>query len=133
MKLGKYPIVGEIIATNRRPSWNGIRFDYLSVLNSGRTEIDFPRFGGESIRPRSGVAVVDVATGSPADLQGVSKLSVITAVNGKAVDDPDDFEKAVANVNGPVKLTISNEGRERDYVLPPPSGASKPLKRLNEN
>jgi S1-C subfamily serine protease len=134
MKLGKYPIVGEIIATNRRPTWNGIRFDYLSVLTLGRPDIDFPRFGGgESVRPRTGVAVIDVATGSPADLQGVSKQSVITAVNGKAVDDPDDFEKAVANVNGPVRLTISNEGREREYVLPPPSGASKPLKRLNEN
>lgn len=100
--LGKYPVYEEPVVTNKRPEWNGIRVDYLSVLV--RSEIN--PWGEESVLPPRGVVVREVKPGSPADRKGVQRDQIIERVNGVPIFDPDEFDEMVANATGPVRLTI---------------------------
>ncbi|HVJ79928.1 MAG TPA: PDZ domain-containing protein, partial [Planctomycetia bacterium] len=130
LRLAKYPVEGQKIVTTPRPSWNGIRVDWLSIL-SRRAVSAFDR----NEPPEQGVVADEIESGSVADGQGIAARSVIQAVDGKPVNDPDEFHRAVAANKGSVRLTVLVEGREpKDYVLPPPKpGAGASGKRNNEN
>ena len=97
--LSKYPIVGEVIATNRPAPWRGLRVDFTSVM-SGST------FSAAILdaMTKGGVGVVEVEPGSPAEASGLKIGQVITAVNGKPVRTPAAFADAVAKARGPVTL-----------------------------
>jgi serine protease Do len=103
VKLGKYPIAGPIIATNGRPTFGGLKVDYLSLLVD---EMSSNLFDLGSSMPPGGVLVTEVEPSSPADAQGISPKSVIVSVNGKSVDSPDEFIRLAQSAKGPVKLEI---------------------------
>ena len=97
--LAKYPVEGEMIATNRAPDWRGLRVDHLSILNATRVMIpnilqDLP----------GGVVVSEVLEDSPAARAGLKKFQVIRQVEKTPVASPRQFAKAVAELKGPVTL-----------------------------
>lgn len=100
VRLSKYPVEGEVIATNRPAPWRGIRVDFSSML--GRSTFDT-----EILRAmaRGGVAIVDVAKGSSAELADLKTGQIITAVDGKPVRTPAEFRAAVSGREGAVRIT----------------------------
>lgn len=114
--LAKYPVKGEVIATNRRPAWNGIRVDWLSTLAGPGT------FFERGDRNVDGVVVREVTTGSKADSLGIREKQVISKVNGVTVTSPDEFEKAVATGKSPIRLEMQGNVEhvfEGDSKTPP--------------
>jgi len=103
VKLGKYPIAGPIIVTNGRPAFAGLKVDYLSLLVD---EMASNAFDFGSSMPQGGVLVTEIEPSSPADAQGISPKSVVTSVNGKNVDSPDEFIRLAQSAKGPVKLVV---------------------------
>lgn len=99
--LGKFRVDEEPIVTNKRPEWNGIRVDYLSVMVS--------MSGGSGSLPDTGVVVREVRGGSPADQKGIRQGQVIVAVNGVKVSDPDQFDELVSRATGPVRLALGDD------------------------
>ena len=97
--LSKYPILGEVIATNRPAPWRGLRVDFTSVIG-GATFSDAIL----TAMTKGGVGVVEVEPGSPAEGAGLKNGQVITAVDGKPVRTPAAFAEAVARARGPVTL-----------------------------
>jgi len=105
--VSKYPLAGEVIATNRPESWRGMRVDYTSVL-------------GGSILPdpiveamaRGCVGVIEVEPDSPAARAGLEKGQVITRAAGSPVRTPADFARAVQGQTGAVVLEL-----ERGHVV----------------
>jgi serine protease Do len=98
--LSKFPVDGAIIATNRPAPWRGLRVDFTSLMGSA----DLPHVALQAMA-LGGVVVTEVAAGSPADIAGLKKDHIITAVAGRPVRSPDDFAKAVAGHRGPVTLS----------------------------
>lgn len=99
LMLSKYPVEGEVIATNRPGPWRGMRIDFSTVLG-GTTYSD--RILEALVK--GGVGVVEVAPGSAADNAGIKPGQIITEVDGTKVHTPDDFRKVVADRKGAVKL-----------------------------
>jgi serine protease Do len=96
--LAKFPVDGELIATNRPKPWRGLRVDYTSALN-------LLTFGPNFLySPLPGVVVVEVDEGSPAASAGVKKGQLIRRVGDRIVRTPRDFAQAVATLDGPVTL-----------------------------
>jgi S1-C subfamily serine protease len=99
VELAKYPVRGEVIATNRPPLWRGLRVDYTSTL-------PFTTFGDPllSAMARGGVVVTEVETGSPAAKAGLKPGQIIRSIEGKTLKTPRDFVRLVAGLHGPVNL-----------------------------
>ncbi len=96
--LAKFPVVGEVIATNRPKAWRGLRIDYASALYRRTMESNF-------LDPSSaGVVVAEVEEGSPAAAAGIKKGQLILRVAAKNIRSPRDFAEAVAAHDGPVTL-----------------------------
>ncbi len=103
--LAKYPIEGEVIATNRPNPWRGLRIDYT-------TAIPHRTFGRELLdSPTAGVVVVEVEEGSPAAMAGLKKGTVILRVGDTPLRSPREFHAAVAGQKGPVVLEITGRGK----------------------
>lgn len=64
-------------------------------------------FGGTNGR---GALVVEVIEDTPAEKAGIKAGDVITAVGNTTVDDADDLQKALADVEGNVSLTVVRKG-----------------------
>ena len=97
VNLAKYPVDGDMIATNRPPAWRGIRVDYLSTVSA--------RAGPPVLEPPSnGVVVSEVLDDSPAAKSGLKKFQVILQVEKTPVANPSQFARAVAGLKGPVTL-----------------------------
>lgn len=107
--LSKYPVEGEVIASNRPAPWRGLRVDFSTVLG-GST------FSDQVLEAlaRGGVGVIEVISGSPADAAGLKRGQLITEVEGKRVRNPAEFRKAVEGRQGPVRVkTESSEALVR--------------------
>jgi S1-C subfamily serine protease len=100
--LGKFPVKGEIIVTNPRPAWRGLRVDYLTMLPRGN-------IGLLEDAPAPGVIVRDVEPDSPAAQSGFKDGQIVHRVDGKPVANPDQFAKVVAKLSGPVTL-LTDQG-----------------------
>jgi serine protease Do len=103
VRLARFPVMGEVIATNKPEPWRGVEVDFSYLANFGlRRELPAPVF----IRPTDeleGVIVTEVAPDSPA----FGKLAVgamIVSVEGKAVRSPAEFRTVVQNLKGTVRL-----------------------------
>jgi S1-C subfamily serine protease len=96
--LGKYPVEGEIIATNRPKPWRGLRVDYTSAI---RYRTFSPSFldGREA-----GVIVTEVEEGSAGAAAGIKRGQLIRRVRDKSVANPPAFYAAVDSLEGPVTL-----------------------------
>jgi S1-C subfamily serine protease len=101
--LSKYPVQGEIIATNRPEPWRGVRVDYTSILPDGISSDEILK-----ALASGGVRVVEVAPGSEADRAGVKVGQIVTAVDDKAVRNPVEFRAVVAGRRGPVRLATED-------------------------
>jgi S1-C subfamily serine protease len=101
--LAKYPVDGEMIATNRSPAWRGLRVDYQSTL-SARAMIP-----NVFEAPPGGVLVTEVQEGSPAARAGLKRFQTIRQVEKTPVVTPPQFDKAVAGLKGPVTL-LTDQG-----------------------
>jgi S1-C subfamily serine protease len=96
--LAKYPIDGEVIATNRPRPWRGLRVDYSTAIRP-------PAFGFPDLAmTAAGVVVTDVEEGSPAAAAGLKKGVVILRVGERPVQSPRMFAEAVDGQDGPVNL-----------------------------
>ena len=96
--LAKFPVDGEIIATNRPTPWRGLRVDYMTQRNFRAVGMEFEDVtvgGGRRHRGRGG---------SPAASAGLKKGQLIRRVGDAARADPRAFAEAVANQDGPVTL-----------------------------
>ena len=113
--VSKYPVNGQVIATNRPKPWRGLRVDYSSVIRNGGG-FDFNLMNAMA---QGGVAVVEAETGSQAEVSGLRKEQIITHVDGQPVPTPAAFAKAVAGKEGKdVTLTISSPlDRARQVVV----------------
>ncbi len=100
--LAKYPVEGEIIATNRPSAWRGLRVDYISLNYRGADSA----LNGKLTR---GVIVSSVEEGTPAAASGLKKGQIIVKVEDQAVDKPRQFEEAVSNKTGQVSL-LTDQG-----------------------
>jgi serine protease Do len=111
-----------------------------------RTVIDSAAAGGKLVRPwigasgqavtaelasglglsrPAGVLMNEVRPRGPADQAGLKVGDVVTAVNGRPVDDPDAlrFRVATLPVGGTATLTVQRAGKPRELALklvPPP-------------
>jgi serine protease Do len=96
--LAKFPVDGEVIATNRPGPWRGLRVDYVSTVHARFPAPNFPELSS------AGVVVTEVQENSPAARAGIKKGQVIRQVDKKTVRNPVEFENAVADFKGPVTL-----------------------------
>lgn len=103
--LAKYPVPGDVIATNRHTPWRGLRVDYASVLTNNNILLGFER---RDAIAQGGVAVVEVREGSPAEAANMKPGQVIIGVNGRPTRTPDEFYKAVTEKDGPVELSTDS-------------------------
>jgi S1-C subfamily serine protease len=101
--LAKYPVDGDMIATNRPPAWRGIRVDYLSTLSARAA-------GPPVLEPLAGgVVVSEVLDDSLASRSGLKKFQVIRQVEKTPVSNPSQFAQAVTGLKGPVTL-LTDQG-----------------------
>ncbi|HMF35579.1 MAG TPA: trypsin-like peptidase domain-containing protein [Isosphaeraceae bacterium] len=103
VNLAKYPVDGDMIATNRPPAWRGIRVDYLTTVSARGAGPPFP----EPL-PR-GVVVSEVLDDSLASRSGLKKFQIIREVEKTPVSNPSQFAQAVAGLKGPVTL-LTDQG-----------------------
>jgi serine protease Do len=97
VNLAKYPVDGDMIATNRPAAWRGIRVDYMSTMST--------RAAGPFLEQLpAGVVVTEVLDDSPAARTGLKKYQVIRQVEKTPVSNPTQFARAVAGLKGPVTL-----------------------------
>ncbi len=115
--MSKYPVSGEVIATNRPEPWRGVRVDFSSVLTDGlSTEATLQAMA------RGGVGVAGVEPGSPAEAAGLARGLIITRVEDEAVLTPRQFRDAVGKLDGkPVRLSTANGLVDGKVVVVPPA------------
>jgi S1-C subfamily serine protease len=101
--LAKYPVDGDMIATNRPPAWRGLRVDYLSTVNA---RVAVPPFAEPA---PGGVVVTEVLDDSPAARAGVKKFQIIRQVEKTTVSTPPQFYQAVLGLKGAVSL-LTDQG-----------------------
>ena len=100
--LAKYPVDGDMIATIRKPAWRGLRVDYQSTVNARRrSPISSRTCRGASSSPKSRTARPPPA--------GLKRFQVIRQVEKTAVTNPPQFDKAIADLKGPVTL-VTDQG-----------------------
>ena len=99
--LAKFPVDGEVIATNRPPPWRGLRIDHMSTtMGNVQPLVNDP----DAAMLRGFVVITEVLGDSAADRAGLKKGQLIASVDGVAVRTPGEFGRAVAGKKGPVKL-----------------------------
>ena len=81
-----------------------------------------------------GVLVNSVITGSPAEKAGIMPQDIITTFDGKAVDNPYEFNAQVFshNVGDNVKLTVSRNGQSLELNLTL-SGLADSIKNIKKD
>src|SRR5205823_6265679 len=89
---------GPVIVTNKRAPVHGLRVDYTSVL--------YQRHPAPRGEIPAGVYVSEVLPGSHAERERLLD-QVVTHVNGREVNTPEEFYRAAARVTGPLELTLA--------------------------
>lgn len=103
VRLARFPVNGEVIATNKPEAWRGIDVDFSYLANFiPRKDDQAPIFIRENVETE-GVVVTEVATDSPA-FGKIPVGSLITSVNGNRVSSPAEFRAAVKDLKGKVQI-----------------------------
>jgi serine protease Do len=110
VKLDKFYVPGDIIASKRPPALGGIRVDYLSVLSQQNPFAIWTR------TPAEGVVIREVVPSSAADKANLQADKVITHVNRKAVNSPAEYYREVARAAGRLELTILDSENRAERV-----------------
>lgn len=90
--LAKYHVRGRQVVTAARKKWRGMRVDFATALPTA-----FRGF-------ESGVAVVEVDPGSPADLAGLRPQDIISLVETVPIETPRQFAAEAERRRGTVSL-----------------------------
>ena len=93
VKLAKYGVPGQVIASKRPPAYGGLRVDWTSTMVLNVRE-PIPQ----------GVVIRDVQPASPAK-DHLQPGMVIQRVNDKPVENPAEFYREMEKANGPIELT----------------------------
>jgi S1-C subfamily serine protease len=105
-------IIGQLMSDGR------VRRAYVGIAGGPRP---LPPHAQRQFGKRSGVEVVEVLDGSPADRAGVRAEDVILEVDGAAVEDATDLQRLmVAELIGtPVRLSVWRAGEPIELELTP--------------
>jgi len=100
-------VVDQLVATGE------VREAFLGVQAVGLTPQVVEQFEVPADR---GVLVVGVAEGSPAEEAGLERGDVVTAIDGRPIDDLPDLQGALrgAGADATVTLTVVRDGEERE-------------------
>lgn len=114
--LSKFPVEGEIIATNRPAPWRGLRVDFSSIVSTN-TEATLTAMA------RGAVGIIEVEPGTAAESVGLEPGQIIVSVDGRRVRSPQEFRDAVAaRGEEPVDLLVARPaGREPTVITVPPA------------
>jgi serine protease Do len=104
--LAKLYVAIRPLASNLRPDRFGVRVDYVSVLSQRSIGSTIP----------DGVVISQIVPGEPADKANLKPDQVIIAVNGIRVTTPDEFEKAAAQFEDRMQLTVINADRREETI-----------------
>lgn len=104
LRLARFPVSGEVIATNKPPAWRGMSVDFSYVPDFGprRDEARVQIFTGPA-KDIEGIIVTDVEPDSPAAGK-IQPGTLIVSVDGKAVRTPAEFREIVKDLKGTVRL-----------------------------
>lgn len=102
VRLGKYPVRGPKIVTNRPPAWRGIQVDYPTAVVDPKY-----RARGEATYFEDAVLVTEVEQASPAWEAGLRPGMSISHVAGRHVRTPDDFRSTIVGRSGPVTVRLT--------------------------
>ncbi|WP_114394394.1 DegQ family serine endoprotease [Oleisolibacter albus] len=137
-------------------SGGSIGIGFAIPANMVRTVVDAVAKGGKLVRPwigaggqavtadlaasmglprPAGVLINQVRAGGPAAKAGLKVGDVVTAINGRAVDDPDSMRYRVATlpVGQAAALTILRQGREQQvslHLIAPPEDPPRQQTKL---
>ena len=113
VRLGKYPVRGKRIITNRPPPWRGLRVDYPTVLVEGDS-----RLGPSAGYYEDAVLVTEVNSTSPAWSAGLRAGMSISHVGSKPVHTPREFHALIAGKPGPVEIRLTEEEKPVRTIPP---------------
>ncbi len=63
--------------------------------------------------------VSHILPGSPADAAGIAVGDYIYSVNGRPIEDPDQFDRYIREAESPLRLEVEHRGRIRTAEIPP--------------
>ena len=91
----------------------------LSSSSPAQQEQEKPWLGVMVAQTPDGVTIAQVIADSPADAAGLQRSDVIKAVNGTAVETPQEFRDQLddKNVGDTVTLAISHDGQAQDISV----------------
>jgi S1-C subfamily serine protease len=101
VRLAKVYIPGKVIVSTKSPAIRGVRVDYTSMLYTQNPMA----FRGQ-IPP--GVCVREIEPGSAAEKKRLKENEIVTHVDGREVNSPEEFYEAAGKVpsSRPLKLTL---------------------------
>jgi len=112
----------------------GSQLGSLSSSSPAQQEQEKPWLGVYFVRSSDGVTIAYVIADSPADKADLKRGDVIKAVNGTAVETPQEFRDQldVKNVGDTISLSISRDGQTQDVSVtlearPEPLPVANPL------
>lgn len=109
--------VGELPNSDReKPTSQEEETSDLGLVVQSLTPETARRLGSER---KNGVIVSRVFPGSPAESSGIQPRDIIVSVNGKVIEDAQDFEDVIsrANLKKGVRLVVETQGMERFVFL----------------
>jgi serine protease Do len=113
VRLGKYPVAGRKIVTNRPEAWRGLQVDYPTVI------LEPPyRRASDPVYFEDAVLVTEVQEDSPAWQAGLRPGMSITQVAGRRVRTPNEFRTTVAGRPGPVAVHLTQQ-ESPDRIIEP--------------
>jgi len=113
VRLGKYPVRGPKIVTNRPAPWRGLQVDYPTVLVDPKY-----RMRGESVYFEDAVLVTEVQQESPAWQAGLRVGMSISHVAGRQVRTPEEFRTTIAGRSGPVAVRLTEQDAPERVIGP---------------
>lgn len=94
--------------------WRGMAVEYVTVILTNRARGGFFNQQPSQIPP---VAVLSVTPNTPAWSAGIRPGCGLRSVNGIAIESPEQFRNLVSTIDGPVEMTVVQDGRTVETVI----------------
>lgn len=88
-------------------SWNGDAFNFNDNMNLFNEESDHAMLGVTTEKVEEGVKIEDVTKESGAEKAGLKEGDIITKVDDKKIEDPDDLSKTIRAHKAGDKVTVT--------------------------
>jgi serine protease Do len=108
---------------------NMAKYVYDRIIAEGKVTRGYMGIYGEDVSPemaehfgvkdRKGVLVDNVIENSPANKGGIEKGDIVVKMNGKVVDDWNNFRNEIAQIapGTKINLTVIRDGKEKDITV----------------